>query len=65
VEVEFDEDQRWITVRRGSLVVIANVGEEERVVSAACTEILLASEPQCGIVDGAVRLPAQSAVIAR
>ena len=65
VEVEFDEVQRWLIVRRGALVVIANVGEEDRVVSAACTELLLASDPGCAIVDGGVHLPAQSAVVVR
>ena len=65
VEVEFDEDQRWIIVRRGALLVIANVGDDDRVVPAAGTEVLLASEPGCGIVHGGVRLPAQSAVVVR
>ena len=65
VEVEFDEDQRWLIVRRGALVVIANVGEDDRVVSAACTELLLASDTGCAIVDGGVHLPAQSAVVVR
>jgi maltooligosyltrehalose trehalohydrolase len=65
VQVEFDEEQRWIIVRRGALVVIANVGEEDQVVPAACSEILLASDADCTLTDGGVRLRAQSAVVAR
>jgi maltooligosyltrehalose trehalohydrolase len=65
VQVEFDEDQRWITVRRGSLLVIANVGESDRVVAAPCTEILLASDAACALAEGGVRLPAQSAAVVR
>ncbi len=41
VTVEFDEDQRWIIVHRGALTVMANVGEDDQVVSATCSEILL------------------------
>jgi maltooligosyltrehalose trehalohydrolase len=65
VQVEFDEEQRWIIVRRGALVVIANVGEEDQVVPAACSEILLASDADCTLTDGGVHLQAQSAVVAR
>ena len=63
VTVEFDEDQRWIIVRRGALTVIANVGEDDQVVSAACSEILLASDEACTLTAGGVFLPAQSATV--
>jgi maltooligosyltrehalose trehalohydrolase len=65
VEVEFDEDQRWILVRRGALLVVANVGESDRVVAAPCTELLLTSNEACTLTDGGVHLPAQSAAVAR
>jgi maltooligosyltrehalose trehalohydrolase len=65
VTVEFDEEQRWLTMRRGALVVVANVGEVDRVVSADCTELLLASDEACTLADGGVRLPAQSAAVVR
>jgi maltooligosyltrehalose trehalohydrolase len=65
VEVEFDEDQRWITVQRGALLVIANVGESDRVIAAACTEILFTSDEACTLVGDGVRMPAQSAAVLR
>ncbi len=65
VEVEFDEDQRWITVQRGALLVIANVGESDRVIAAACTEILLSSDEGCTLVGDGVHMPAQSAAVVR
>jgi maltooligosyltrehalose trehalohydrolase len=65
VEVEFNEDQRWIIVHRGALGVIANVGDHDQVVAAACTEILLASDEGCSITPGGVLLRAQSTVVVR
>jgi maltooligosyltrehalose trehalohydrolase len=65
VEVRFDEDQRWLIVRRGTLLVVANVGDAERIVPAPGTEILLASDEGCTVSDGGVRLPAQSAAVVR
>jgi maltooligosyltrehalose trehalohydrolase len=65
VVVEFDEDQRWIIVRRGALVVLANLGEHDRVVPVGCTEILLASDEVCALAEGGVLLGAQSAAVVR
>jgi maltooligosyltrehalose trehalohydrolase len=65
VQVEFDEDERWITIRRGALLVLANVGESDRVIAAPCTETLLTSNAACALTDGGVFLPAQSAAVVR
>jgi maltooligosyltrehalose trehalohydrolase len=65
VQVEFDEDERWITIRRGALLVLANVGESDRVIAAPCTEILLTSNAACALTDGGLLLPAQSAAVVR
>jgi maltooligosyltrehalose trehalohydrolase len=65
VQVEFDEDQRWIIVQRGALLIIANVGESDRVVATAGTEILLASDAACALTAGGIHLPGQSAAVIR
>jgi maltooligosyltrehalose trehalohydrolase len=65
VTVEFDEERRWIIVHRGALTVVANVGEDDQVVSAACSEILLTSDEACTLTTGGVFLPAQSAAVVR
>jgi maltooligosyltrehalose trehalohydrolase len=65
VEVQFDEDQRWLIVRRGTLLVIANVGEADRIVPAPCSEILLASDEACTLTVDGIRLPGQSAAVVR
>jgi maltooligosyltrehalose trehalohydrolase len=64
-DVEFDEDQRWITIQRGALVVAANVGHTDRVVATDRREILLASDEAASITEGGVHLPGQSAAVLR
>jgi maltooligosyltrehalose trehalohydrolase len=65
IDVAFDEDQRWITVQRGALVVAANVGETDRVVATYGQEILLATDEAVAVAEGGVHLPAQSAAVLR
>ena len=70
VSVSFDEDERWIVVRRGSLRVAANFSGVPRAVTldAPATEILLASDPAVEVVDGqgvAVTLPPESLTVLR
>jgi maltooligosyltrehalose trehalohydrolase len=65
VTVEFDEEQRWLTMRRGALTTVANVGREQRLVPVPAREILLASDEACALTAGGVRLPPQSAAVVR
>ena len=64
VEVQFDEDERWLVVHRGSLRVVINVGAEPARVPVAAGEILLATGPVDSAVDWLVLGP-ETAVIAR
>jgi maltooligosyltrehalose trehalohydrolase len=66
VEVRFDENARWIMVRRGEIVLAANLG------TSACElplpdgdswEILLASEPRVRIETNRVVLMPDSIAI--
>ncbi len=67
VRTAWDEPARWLELRRGDLVLIANLadGDLDRPLpdEAAEAGILLASKEQCALRDGTVHLPARSVVI--
>jgi maltooligosyltrehalose trehalohydrolase len=63
--VSFDEDEGWFVLHRGSLRVIANFSDSDRVISQRCHEILLSSDASCSIVEDSVHLGAHSAIVAR
>jgi maltooligosyltrehalose trehalohydrolase len=48
VEVRYDDDARWLTMRRGGCVVVANLSSEPRRVPVCAGTILLSSD---GILD--------------
>jgi len=66
VQVTYDEDARWLVVRRGRLHVICNLsGERVQVpVPGDALEVVLESEPGSAFGPGRVELPAQSVVVA-
>ena len=43
VAVEFDDEQRWIAVRRGAFVVVANLAAEPRTVPVRAASVVLAT----------------------
>jgi len=63
VEVDFDEDARWITVHRGAFDVLANLADHAQVLPAASGEVIFATEPGLRIDGLQIMLPARSAVI--
>ncbi|GAB3531479.1 malto-oligosyltrehalose trehalohydrolase [Arthrobacter tecti] len=64
VSVEFDEDQRWLLLRRGRrTAVVVNFAGEQREVPLAAKEVLLSTEPGESIGSGTVTLPAHGAAI--
>jgi maltooligosyltrehalose trehalohydrolase len=64
--VEFGEDARWFRIRRGSIVVICNLGEEDRPFwFADQCEVLLASRDGVGVRDDAIVLPKDTVAIVR
>jgi len=67
VSVHFDEDERWIVVRRGALRVAANLSTEPRTVplDVPVAKILLASDPAALARADAVMLPAESIAVLR
>ncbi|GII91224.1 malto-oligosyltrehalose trehalohydrolase [Sinosporangium siamense] len=65
VAVDFDEDERWLVMRRGTLRVAANLGEEPRDVPMPPGQVLLASDEDTRVRPGGVRLPGRSLAVLR
>jgi maltooligosyltrehalose trehalohydrolase len=64
VEVGYDEDARWLLIRRGSLYVAVNLAEQAQVVTVPTTEVLLATG-DAALEDDGVRLEPHTAAIVR
>jgi maltooligosyltrehalose trehalohydrolase len=47
-EISFDEDERWLRVRRGSFELVCNFGDEELRLQAAGQEVRVATSPVSG-----------------
>jgi maltooligosyltrehalose trehalohydrolase len=62
VEVDYDEDARWLVVHRGRFRVVANLAGVAQDVPARAEEVVFATG-SAGVVDGALRLAAESAAI--
>jgi maltooligosyltrehalose trehalohydrolase len=64
--VTYDEDARWLVVRRGSLAVACNIGQGPRVVPlpSPATEVVLASDDATA-TEADLHLPGQSVAIVR
>ncbi|WP_210480914.1 malto-oligosyltrehalose trehalohydrolase [Naasia sp. SYSU D00948] len=61
--VDYDEDERWLVLARGSVTVAVNLAEDD-VELGLEGEPLLATDPAVSTSpDGAIRLPGRSAVI--
>ena len=61
--IEFDEDERWIVLRRGRVMIACNLGDDEASVPAAGEEVLSWGEPATG--TEATRMPAHSVAVLR
>jgi maltooligosyltrehalose trehalohydrolase len=65
VGVDFDEDARWVLVRRGAFEVLANLADHPQVLPVASGEIIFSTEPDAYTDGPGIMLPAQSACIIR
>lgn len=63
LEVDVDEDDRWIVLRRGRVVIACNLGDDEASVPAAGESVLSWGEPATG--TEATRMPAHSVAVLR
>jgi maltooligosyltrehalose trehalohydrolase len=67
VTVAYDEDERWIAVRRGDVVVLANLSDDEHHLPTTdpVLDVVLASADGFTFDAEGVTLPAESVAIAR
>jgi maltooligosyltrehalose trehalohydrolase len=63
VQIDYDEDKRWITMRRGRFVVACNLGTEAVAVPLRGEVVLAWDEPKVG--DDTTELPGQSVAVLR
>jgi maltooligosyltrehalose trehalohydrolase len=65
-EIRFDEDARWLSVRRGSYEIVANFSADATAtVPVGGTTIDLATDPDTQIAGGSTRLPPMSGALIR
>jgi maltooligosyltrehalose trehalohydrolase len=63
--IDFDEDERWLRVRRGAFEVICNFSSERRHVGCTGTAVEMATRGEPSVSDGAVELePMSGALVA-
>ena len=61
VDVEYDEAKRWLLMKRGCVLVVLNLGEDEvQLDNPEGFPLRLASRPEVTIADGKVSLPPDS-----
>jgi maltooligosyltrehalose trehalohydrolase len=66
LEVLFDEEQKWLKMHRGPIVVAMNIAATpHRLKIHDGAELLLASETGCGLEDGWLTLPPDSIAIVK
>ncbi|MGH8860478.1 MAG: malto-oligosyltrehalose trehalohydrolase [Jatrophihabitantaceae bacterium] len=64
VQVDIDEDERWLVMHRGSLRVVANLSDQPRTVPVAALDLVLATGTT-DVAHDSVTIGAQSAAIVR
>jgi len=63
VEVDFDEDAKWIIVHRGAFEVAANLADHAQPLPVTSGDVLFGTEPDLQVEALQITLPAQSAAI--
>jgi maltooligosyltrehalose trehalohydrolase len=62
-EIAFDEDARWLRVRRGSFELVCNFASAARRVPCLGTSVELATHGAPAVIDGSVELPGLSGAL--
>jgi maltooligosyltrehalose trehalohydrolase len=62
MQVDYDEEQRWIALHRGAFTIVCNLGDETVTVPVAGEVVLASADPTVG---DATELPGQSFTILR
>jgi maltooligosyltrehalose trehalohydrolase len=64
--VDYDEDARWLVVRRGRYTMLMNFSDTEQVLPGPARELVLATHDAAGVgSDGTVTLPPLSGVLTK
>ena len=63
MKVDYDEDQRWIVMRRGSLAIVCNLNDEQVTIPVTGEPVLAWGEPT--VDDDATRLGGHSFAVLR
>jgi maltooligosyltrehalose trehalohydrolase len=63
--VAHDEDERWLVITRGSVLVAVNLADRPRQVTASAEAVLAAFLPDVVVGDGHVLLPAHGVAVLR
>ena len=61
--MNYDENDRWLTIRRGACTVIANLAPGPQRIAATSAAVLLSSDPDAQIRDGGIELAGEAVVI--
>ncbi|EMY32216.1 malto-oligosyltrehalose trehalohydrolase [Arthrobacter crystallopoietes BAB-32] len=64
VAVDFNEERRWLLMRRGRITVACNFADTSCRLETGSGRLLLATDPEAQL-DGALTLPAKSAAVLR
>ncbi len=64
IAIDYDDDARWLVMRRGALRVVVNLGSDEQHIPVAAEEMLLATD-KAELVGDDVLLAPESAAIVR
>ncbi len=64
-DVSFDEDERWLRVRRGDWQILCNFAAGEQLVPCEGAEVVLATHPPARMAEGGVRLGALAGALVR
>jgi maltooligosyltrehalose trehalohydrolase len=63
VNIDFDEDARWLVVHRGQFLVVANLGDADRPVPLRATRIVLSTDARARLDKDQIVLPRNTAAI--
>jgi maltooligosyltrehalose trehalohydrolase len=64
-ELEFDEDERWLRVRRGDAELVCNFAEHRQRVACSGTDVVVGTHSTARIEDGAVELEPLAGALVR
>jgi len=65
VEIDHDEDGRWLVLSRGAVAVACNFGAEPVTVPVGAGDLVLSSHDGVSVEDGRAELPAESVLVLR